>query len=425
MPLQTPSVQTRVCAASEAAPVRPIWQGERGWLFGRPDLITALELPETALPYLRRLAAALRSEGITPVALVVPTRGSVAHNRMGTNPAPALANYDPEAAARGYRSFLARLRTAGFIAPDLLAVARTEGDTFFFKRDHHWTPEAARAVAQAVAARLEAQLASFPKTPSVSLRVPSKKQLGTLQRRAEALCPGLSLGLESVSQFETSLRRPEASSTALFAAVNPEIVLVGTSNSYRGEDKPELNFDGFLRQATSLEVLNVAFPGAGVYGSLAAYLLSAEYQTAPPQVLLWETTYMSWHRRKSLETEQRQVLPSVYGGCSRTLARRTVKTLRKGETTLLAGLNVPGTKSAYLQLTVDDPTLVRFGLELRYQNVTERVQIARTTRVPNSGEFFLDVLDKPLRAVVLDSPKAVAGGAEVTLCPAPEGASAH
>ena len=93
-------------------------------------------------------------------------------------------------------------------------------------------------------------------------------------------------------------------------------MLVGTSNSHRDEGKPELNFDGFLRQALAREVLDVAFPGAGVYGSLEAYLLSSEYRRTPPKVLLWETTYMSWHHRKSLETEQRQVLPSVYGACS-------------------------------------------------------------------------------------------------------------
>jgi len=411
------------CAASEQAEVRPIWQGEHGWLFSRPDLITELALPDTATFYLKRLASALGARGITPVALVVPTRGSVAADRRGTN--PALASYNPEAAARGYRAFLARLRRAGFIAPDLLTVARAEGDAFFFKRDHHWTPAAAQAVARSVAARLEASLASLPKTAFVSPRAPSKKQLGTLQRRVEARCPGFSLPLESVPQFQTRLRRPEkADGAALFTATAPEVVLVGTSNSHRGEEKPELDFDGFLRQALSLEVLNVAFPGAGVYGSLEAYLRSSEYRKTPPRVLLWETTYMSWHRRGSLGTEQRQVLPSVYGACPRPLATRAHQTLPKGKTVLLGGLKVSRTKlghGAYLQLVLDDPSLVKFDLELRYRNLTERVALAHTTRVANSGEFFFDLASSaaPLEAVILHSPKAASGGVKLNICPAP------
>ena len=424
-PLTTLQPPTKLCDTSEEANVRPIWQGEDGWLFGRPDLITALQIPKTALPYLAQLAAALKAKGVTPVALIVPTRGSVAYTQMGKNQVgenPALTGYDPEAAARSYRTFLTQLQAAGFIAPDLLTVAQIGGKAFFFRRDHHWTPAAARVVAKRVAAQLETRLATLPKTAFVTRQEPSKTQLGTLQRRAEAFCPGFSLPLESVSQFSTTAKAPKkADSAALFSAAKPEIVLVGTSNSHRGEDKPELNFDGFLRQAMSREILNVSFPGAGVYGSLEAYLLSSEYRQAPPKILLWETTYMSWHRRSSLETEQRQVLPSVYGACSRSLARRTVKTLPEGKAALLGGLNVPP-NNVYLQLELDDPSLVKFDLELRYRGYTVREHISRTTRVPNSGVFFYDLRDlfaTPLAAVTLDSPKAASGGARVSLCSTP------
>ncbi len=410
----------QLCDASEEADVRPIWQGKDGWLFSRPDLITDLRLSETAFPYLGQLAATLKAQGVTPVMLVVPTRGVVAYGRMGSN--PALADYDAEAAARGYRTFLAQLRTAGFIAPDLLDVARREGDTFFFRRDHHWTPAAAQAVAQRVAAQLETRLAALPKTPFISSQKPSERQLGTLQRRAEAFCPGFSLPLESVAQFETRLRRSETpSNAALFDAAAPKVAVVGTSNSRRDDGKPELNFAGFLRQATSLEVLDVAFPGAGVYGSLEAYLLSSEYQQTPPEVLVWETTYMSWHSRDSLEAEQRQALASAYGACSRLLAKRTLTALPSGRNVLFSNLD-KNLGSAYLQLRVSDPALVRFVLELRYQTYTKHVQIDRTTRVPNTGTFFFDLrdpLDTPLEAVVLVSPKPTSGGTQVGLCPVP------
>ena len=411
--------QPRLCAASQEAALRPVWQGEAGWLFGPPDLITDLELPATALPYLERLAAALRAKGILPVALIVPTRGSVAYAHMGTN--PAMAGYDPAAAAQGYRSFLAQLRAAGFIAPDLLTVARHEGDAFFFKRDHHWRPVAAKAVARKVAATLSAQLEPLPKTLFVTSRRPPQTQLGTLQKEARARCPDFKRPRERVAQFGT---RPQNTGkgvgAALFTPVVPAIVLVGTSNSQRGENRPDFNFAGFLRQFLGLEVLDVAFPGAGVYGSLGAYLRSSEYRTAPPKILLWETLYMSWQRRASLPAEQRQILPSVYGACSRPLVERRLKKLYEGRSALLSELELP--ENGYLRLKLSDRSVVKFGLELHYASYQARVAVNRTTRVPNSGEFFLDLsspTETPLQAVVIDLPKAVSGGAQVGICPLP------
>ena len=420
----------RLCAASEKAAVRPIWAGSQGWLFGRPDLITGLALPEAVPGYLGRIATALKTEGVTPVALVVPTRGTVAYRHMNLN--PALASYDPGAAARGYESFLEQLRAAGFIAPDLLEVARSEGEGFFFKRDHHWTPRAARAVAQAVAAQLRAQLSAqlgpLSKTSFVTRPRPPRTQLGTLQRQAQARCPA-SWPRERVAQFETRpVRTQKPVSEALFADQTPRVVLAGTSNSHRGEGKPELDFDGFLQAALGLEVLNVSFPGSGVYGSLDAYLRSHDFRQNPPVVLLWETLYMSWQKRSSLADELRQLLPSIYGACSNPLARRKLEDLPKGWTKLL---DAPDASAGgfYAHLVLDDPTLTRFEFRLRYPDHTEPIRVARTTRVPNSGEFFLDLggylegqPDEELEVISLDLPKAASGGARLSICPFPAAA---
>ena len=418
----------RLCDASEKAAVRPLWAGSKGWIFGRPDLITDLALPAAVPSYLGRVATALKTKGVTPVALIVPTRGMVAYRQMNLN--PALAGYDPGAAARGYESFLTQLRKAGFIAPDLLRVARSEGEDFFFKRDHHWTPRAARAVAQAVAAQLKQleQLEPLPKTSFVTRPRPSLKQLGTLQRRAQVRCPG-SWPFETVAQFETrSEGTQEPVGEALFADRTPRVVLAGTSNSHRGEGKPDFNFGGFLQAAIGLEVLNVSFPGSGVYGSLDAYVRSNDFRQNPPAVLLWETLYMSWQHRSSLADELRQLLPSVYGACSNPLARRKLESLPKGWTKLLDAPDVLA-GGLYAQLVFDDPTLTRFEFRLRYPDHTEPIRVARTTRVPNSGEFFLDLggylaerPDEELEAISLALPKAAPGGARLSLCSFPAAA---
>ena len=116
VPQKTPKRRTvRLCDASEKAAVRPLWVGSKGWLFGRPDLIADLALPATVPGYLGRVATALKTKGVTPVALIVPTRGMVAYRHMNLN--PALASYDLEAAVARLRELFnaaekSRLRRA-------------------------------------------------------------------------------------------------------------------------------------------------------------------------------------------------------------------------------------------------------------------------------------------------------------------------
>jgi alginate biosynthesis protein AlgX len=417
--LGNPSPLQEICSASSEAGRRPVWQGENGWLFEAPDLIPKAQIFDPINPYLKRLSTALKSRDILPVALVVPTRGSVAFKQLGEG--PAFANYDPQEAASGYYSFLSRLEQTGFHVPDLLEVARRERASYFFMRDHHWRPEGARANAKKVAAFLEGQLANVPKSKFITRPLPKKAQIGTLQARAEARCPELELPPEEVAQFETFSETKEQGGDALFAEVTIPVVLAGTSNSQRERDKPEVNFAGFLRDALGVEVLNVSFPGGGVFDSFQAYLLSPEFKNVPPKVLIWETLYMSWHKRRGLINELRQLIPSVYGKCKTPLKMRKLNAVTKGQAVLLGGLtplNLRGYR-AYLQLTFADVALTTFEVELRYRGIHERLTISRTTRVPNNGIFYLElssVMNAPLDAVVLHTSKPVVGGVEISVC---------
>lgn len=426
-----------LCSAAEATEQRPVWQGQEGWLFERADLITHIHLTEPLHRYLERLSGALRASGVLPVALVVPTRGSVAYAQLGTH--SIFSTYDPEAAARGYRDFLARLRRAGFLAPDLLRAAHREGDSFFFRRDHHWSPAGAKASAEAVAnvlaphllaPHLEELTAERAEKAFVTLRRPDREQIGTLQARAEAFCEGLSWPPETVAQFDTvqldtvQLETVQDGSAdtaaALFGEVAVPVALAGTSNSLRGEGRPELNFSGFLREALGLEVLNASFPGSGPLGALQAYLVSPEYEAAPAQVLLWETLYRGWHRSRGLINQLRQIIPSVSGGCA-ALPTQQLEAVRAGETVLATGLTPLDLRgpAAYVQLNLDDQALEAFVLELRYRGVSERVRLSRSTRAPSTGRYFLElssVYRAPLEEIVLHAPRDLKGALTLTLC---------
>ncbi len=423
---QTSQNPPQRCAPADPAKAqrRPVWQGLEGWLFEPSDLVVRLDLCAPLHAYLDRLATALKRQGVTPLALVVPTRGSVHYASMGQN--PALTAYDPGAAAEGYRAFLRELRHAGFIVPDLLSVAPGT-PPFFFRRDHHWSPAGARRSARHLAKTLQKTglLESYSPQPFVTRRVGSRGQRGTLQKRAESCCD-LRYAQEPVPLFETVLEQAPAGDLggALFGDVDIPVALTGTSNSLRGEDKPDMNFSGFLREALGQEVYNTSFAGAGLFGSMEAYLLSEAYRASPPKLLVWETLYMNWHNNRALRAQERQIVPSVYGACAENLVSRRLASSWLQSISLASGLHDAGLEGhdTYLHLEIDDVTLVTFALELTYGQGGESLNIVRTTRTPNSGDFFVELAGGfgALERVDLQMPRPITGGITLTACRVPE-----
>ena len=426
------SPEATLCKAAETASRRPVWQGKDGWLFEPADLIETLEL-EPVQPYLSRLSQAFNYQGITLVAVIVPTRGMV-HSEMMDPAKPIFEAHSGAKAVAEYRRFLALFHEANIIAPDLIEVAHEDEGAFFFKRDHHWSSVGARATAEAVARHL------YPMPSYIELEIEqethpfrtkavgSEPQMGTLQRRAEQFC-GVRFPKEYVKVFSTDLVVQGSSpGEALFADLgSPPVALVGTSNSQRPRDKPPLNFDGFLRDYLGLEVLNAAFAAAGVHGSLLAYLSSDDYLEQPPKFVIWESLLSIWHNHESVIGEQRQVIPSIYGPCAPedSLIQGRVEASNAQEIEVLQNIaNLPVyDHNHFLYLEMIDRTLVDFTLVLIHQNgQQDRVRVERSTRAPNSGRFFLELSDEiraPLESVSLITAAGTSGEIIARICQVP------
>lgn len=426
------SLEATLCEAAETASRRPVWQGKEGWFFEPADLIETLEL-EPVQPYLSRLSQAFRYQGITLVAVILPTRGMV-HSEMMDPAKPIFEAHSGAKAVAEYRRFLAVFHEANITAPDLVKVAHEDEGAFFFKRDHHWSNVGARVTAEAVARHL------YPMPSYLKLKIGQQihlfrtkavgvePQMGTLQRRAVQFC-GVRFPKEYVKVFSTDLVvEGESLEKALFADLGkPPVVLVGTSNSQRPEDKPSLNFDGFLRDYLGLEVLNAAFAAAGVHGSLLAYLSSDDYLEQPPKFVIWESLLSSWHNRKSVIAEQRQVIPSIYGPCAPedSLIQGRVETANAHEIEVLQNnANLPVyDHNHFLYLEMTDRTLVDFTLALTHQNGRQdRVMVERSTRMPNSGRFFLELSSEiraPLESVSLITSAGTSGEIFARICQVP------
>lgn len=408
---------------------RPVWQGRGGWLFDRGDLIARFDPGVPVRPDLERVVRALEAQGVTLVAVVLPTRGSVYGDKLDRRKS-VFAGYDAAAARASYRAFLDELRAAGVLAPDLTEAVHSGNRPFFFARDQHWTSAGARRAAGAVA-RLLRPLPAYGDLTKTRFRtrlLGRAEQKGWLQERAESLC-GTPLPNETVEVFSTDRETTDlAVKEALFADLGPPpVALVGTSNSKRLPDKPESNFSGFLREALNLEVLNAAFAGAGIYGSLLPYLRSDDFRAHKPAFIVWETLIWDWHNRPSLAAEQRQLVPTIYGACAPEAAllrgqtdaggRQSFTLLRNSRALPLRG------RDHFVYLEVEDRTLVNFDLTLSYTGAQqETIPFTHSTRVSNSGRFFLELsstLPGNLERVSLSAQRPVTGTVAARICRLP------
>lgn len=122
-------------------------QGSNGWFFREEmDFSENFNLFSEARFYLKRYAAALQQRNITPVFVTIPPRSWIGE-AFFDDTEPVMKNYSIERAKHNFHDYLQSFRNMGIITPDLGSMADkvgTDGETFFFKRDHHWMPYGAR-----------------------------------------------------------------------------------------------------------------------------------------------------------------------------------------------------------------------------------------------------------------------------------------
>lgn len=377
-------------------------EGPDGWLLRHADLQSAAAPSPEALAGLVQLNRALNARGVTLLIAAQAPRGVAL-------PEGSVEGYSPSRALQDYRAFKAALVEAGVLTADLGTVA-ADMPGFFFRRDHHWTPEGARASAAAVAELIRATptYATLEPQAYTTERVAQEAQVGSYGEAVGRAC-GQPPPAEPLTRYETRPQTPSgAPSEALFATTStPPIALAGTSNSARDD----LNFAGFLAQETGLEVLNVSAVGGGPETALDTFLRSETFAASPPPFLVWE--FATLFDVPSEGTFYRQLVPSVAGACSVADSVRRVRRRAAPELTLFE--DAPA--ASFLYLEASDLSLVAFEVAVTYEDGrTERVAIERPTRARNDGRFFLG-LEGALGRLSLTLPEATGGELEARLCP--------
>ena len=402
------SKPTYFCPAAEApAAYQGRWfyrleAGPEGWLLRHDDLVTTFELKRETLGYLAALNKALSAQGVTLIVAAQPPRGVALA-------AGSMPDYKPAEVLASYEAVRRTLQNAGLQVTDLAEVVM-QTPNYFFRRDHHWTPEGSRASAQAVAQTLT----STPEFRSVvseqrkfkTEAARTEEQLGSFGKAIGQIC-GKNPPAEPLTRYRTT--EVSAERGDLFGTSAPLIALAGTSNSAR----EDLNFAGFLAQASGLDVLNVSAIGGGPQAALGAYLRSKTFLEARPVFLVWEFATLFDVPQDPLF--YRQLVPSVRGACSAAQSEASVTKPLDRRVPLFTGLQ--DESAAFLYLELSDRAQTSLTLELNYQGgKAERVKLERSTRERNDGTFFLS-LSQPLEAVTLTLPDEAEGTVQARLCP--------
>ena len=88
----------------------------------------------------------------------------------------------------------------------------------------------------------------------------------------------------TISGRGASSSSPPAGADLFGEAPAPAVVLVGTSYSAN----PLWNFTGALQEAFGEDVVSYATPAKGPFLPMLEYLDSADFQSAPPRLVIWE-----------------------------------------------------------------------------------------------------------------------------------------
>jgi alginate biosynthesis protein AlgX len=383
--------QFDVCAKAQAkdtpgtASFGFLTPGNNGYLLYSGDFSPNTFAIEGRTHYYAQLDQALKSRGIQLIVSPLPSRAIIYPEVLDKNQ-PLQSGYSTDTARENYKKSFRRLSDLGLTSTDLLSSALQHRQTddskkLYFARDYHWTSEGAKVYAQATAKEIMKFEAykSLPKVKYTNKFVRSENAESRLAYLLQQVC-GTKTPPEKIDVYETTRQGGNLLGDDAYP-----VVIVGSS--YSAEAK--YNYEGFLKEALSSNVLNAAIGGGGYNASLESYLMSDAYSKEKPKFLIWEfgAGMTPWD-----QTPIREMVASVYGDCTSSEAIMENKTnLQDGPTSVLENTGVGVDASTdYVSIKFADRTLLNFDLNLKFDDgKQETVKITRSGRIPNPGQFYL------------------------------------
>jgi alginate biosynthesis protein AlgX len=408
--------------------IAPMTQGKEGWFFRSSDFQEYYALLPDTQDFLSRLNQAFASQGTTLVLLEVPPR-TLAERAFLNKKQPMQNTFNPKITHRSYYNYVESLRKTGAVVVNTLDLA-TQRDTknnlnFYFKRDIHWSPFAAKITAARVAEVMKKEAGYVPDKEQKFVTTSSNKleMKGVMYEELQQLCTD-SIPAEFAPEYITTVKADDESADALFGDTSskPPIVLLGSSFSWMSI----INLEGFLAEALNREVANFSIPGGALFNAITSYISLPEDQKLAPEYVIWEN--LSHYDFSSGERMLRQIIPAIYNECSVEDAIATstlaINEGKGGDLLILPeGKDIHGS-DYYLFINSDNLGLTRFTLEIEYADGDgEWFTIDRTANFNNTGRFFAELtneISSPLVKVALSGMENVKANVEVRLCKIPQ-----
>jgi alginate biosynthesis protein AlgX len=386
-----------VCAAAHTAEayakkrdLRYVTHGLDGWLFRTIDFRTDFAAAPQTIKYFTRLNSTLAAHGQTLIVAIQPPRAMVSAKHI--DPAGKPKGYAPEKAHEGYEAFLKQIQQAGIRTVDLSNVA--PDITYFAKGDFHWAPAGSGDSAKKVAAALQdiPAYAHIDKQDFISeISGIDAAERGALEEFIQQTCQ-INLELTTKPVWATHAKETGASAakSLLGDTAFPAMTVVGTSNSAE-DDK--FNFVGALKQYSHADIYNAALTGGGFSSSSYRYYASDEYHAHPPKIIIWE--FLPQHNYNNTESMNgfRQMIPAVYGACSKEDALAEYSgDIKQTQTEFFSRIRNISLKDTYLFLDVKDPLERDLRVEILYSNGdADQTELTRSTRIKNNGKYYLEL----------------------------------
>ena len=330
-------------------------EGRDGMFFRvAQDIMMQRRYSDRAVDAMGALSAALETRGTRLVVALVPTKAVVVPHLL---PEKAEAfGFDFDTAVFVQRNIQHRLEAAGVTTVDLWPAMHGADKTAvpFFGTDTHWNAHGAELAASAIAQKISADpfYDALPKTQFSTTAVGPVSIISSMRRIIQMRCRQ-SVPEATTTLYETAVAQPlgaidiglgdgsldiglgdapldiglgdapldiglgdaPAVATTRSPGQGLPIALVGTSFS----DIPEVNFPGFLAQHSSLETVNYAITGGGLYSAITSYLTSDDFQSNPPAFLVWEApVYLN--PMNDGDQPMRELVAAASGTCRQPVA---------------------------------------------------------------------------------------------------------
>lgn len=409
----------------------------KGWRGGADDRIFYYSdfsfnpVPGAVFSEVDRLFTTLEARGVKVIVLPIPTPAHLAGKKVQRQPGDT---WDPAQDDAIYNALRDRLGKKATVV-DLLQIARTMPDDFYYKRDYHWTPKGAEAAAKAVADIInkDPRHASMPKADFEAYEADKAPwKTSSYSRLVGEIC-GKEMAQELAPTIEVR-RKAGAAVSIIDETPPPEIAVVGSSFMY-----PVRGFGPYLMQATHNDALTVFLNGGEALGALMTYLRSDDFQQNPPKFLVWSVSVNSMGfaapPQKGTASFQepliyRQIVPSAAGDCTNETAVLTGKAdvVSNGSVTVITnpeGKTISG-KQQYLSLRMRNPAVDSFQVVTEYADGTvDNYPFIHHQRIESNGRFFLSFLPNApdtVSSVSITFPEGASGAVTARVCnmPSPE-----